>query len=78
MAILISTICRNNGRNRPSQQPRFPIFTYYSPNAWTSYSYRIDWNYKKGTKPEDKPFIDFPTYSDLGREHLIGTEPLQN
>lgn len=30
-------------------------------------------NYKKGAEPEDKPLMDFPTYSDLDREHLMGT-----
>lgn len=30
-------------------------------------------NFKKGKEPEDKVLLDFPTDSDLEREHLIGT-----
>lgn len=30
-------------------------------------------NYKKGSEPEDKLLMNFPAYSDLDREHLMGT-----
>ena len=31
-------------------------------------------HFKKGKEPKDKPLLDFPTASDLEREHLMGTQ----